>query len=368
MTYQEYRATKYFPQLDGVRAVSVLMVISVHVQDQAFGRVAGFLGVTLFFVISGFLITTLALREEADKGTLNLKAFYIRRTFRILPLYYLALAVYAVLHLMPGIQPEKKALFFSRMSSYLFYYQEIPHFCEAGNAAPFHHSWSLGIEEKFYLIWPLIAFVLLKYAKDIRLTVALLLSATFGLMPILSMYGYPGLAGCLTPYHFILLGCCLALMLHSPAIFEQMQFFGKLHFVLLVFVGLVAVQYAMPASMERGFGAGWQTVYGLIGALFITVMFMRDGPLRWFFEWKPLVWVGTLSYGIYLFHLIPLSRVQKWSEGKITPAMQPYFSLFAASVLSIIGAFVLSLIVEKPMIRLGRKYANRAKERANGAA
>ena len=347
MTYQEYRAAKYFPQLDGVRAVSVLMVVSVHVQDQAFGRVAGFLGVTLFFVISGFLITTLALREEDDKGTLNLKAFYIRRTFRIFPLYYLALAVYAALFLATGT-PEKKAAFFSRMPSYLFYYQEIPHFCDTGPAAPFHHSWSLGIEEKFYLIWPLIAFVLLKHSKSIRLTVALLLATTFGLMPILGMYGYPGLAGCLTPYHFILIGCALALMLHSPAIFEQMRFFGKLHFVLMVFAVLAAVQYAMPASIEKGFGASWQTVYGLIGSLFITVMFMRDGPLRWFFAWKPLVWIGTLSYGIYLFHIPVLAWLHRsgFRQGEL---------FVLVSVLTYPVALASYLLVEKPALMLKPK-------------
>src|ERR687894_2959545 len=96
LTHPDYLARAYAPELDGLRAVAVLLVIAVHVSWEAFSILSGYLGVTVFFVLSGYLITTLGLREEATRGRLHLGAFYVRRTFRIFPLYYLTLAGYAV--------------------------------------------------------------------------------------------------------------------------------------------------------------------------------------------------------------------------------------------------------------------------------
>src|SRR5438094_377679 len=96
-SYQEYRALKYVPELDGLRALSALLVISYHMHDKVWGWLAGYLGVQVFFVLSGYLITTLALREEAERGALCLPAFYVRRACRIFPLYYLTLGTYCLL-------------------------------------------------------------------------------------------------------------------------------------------------------------------------------------------------------------------------------------------------------------------------------
>src|SRR5262245_38320588 len=97
-TYQEFRELTRFPALDGVRAIAVLMVITVHSGFHSdfwlWGLVDGSMGVPIFFVLSGYLITTLCLREEADRGSVSLKAFYIRRALRLLPAYYLTLILY----------------------------------------------------------------------------------------------------------------------------------------------------------------------------------------------------------------------------------------------------------------------------------
>jgi peptidoglycan/LPS O-acetylase OafA/YrhL len=361
MTYPEFRAAKYFPALDGVRAISVLLVVSVHVQGNAFGRLAGYLGVTLFFIISGFLITTLALREEEANGRLNLKAFYIRRSFRIFPLYYVGFLLYFVMFGMLGLgEAGKKELFNDRIPAYLFYVQEVPHFAypEISHKVPFHHTWSLGIEEKFYLVWPLLCFVLLYRLKELRLLVALSMTCLFGLMPILTLYGMPTLAGCLTPYHHILIGCTLAIMMHDARTYEQMRFLGKLHFVYSVFAVLIIAQLTMPYSVRDGFGAGWQSVYGLLAALFIAVLFMRDrGPILWLLSTRALVGIGTLSYGIYLFHLLPLGVVQKKLVGKVPEEWLPYAAFAGGSLGAILVAAVLHRLIEKPAIRWGRAWA-----------
>src|SRR5262249_47446211 len=106
MTREEYRARKYVTPLDGLRALSILLVITAHTTDAMWNRLHGAVGVTIFFVISGYLITTLLYREEERLGRARIKAFYIRRAFRILPLYYVTLITYIVLigilHLQAG--------------------------------------------------------------------------------------------------------------------------------------------------------------------------------------------------------------------------------------------------------------------------
>src|SRR5688572_30335175 len=112
-------ARPYFAELDGVRAISIFSVVVWHATER-FAWLHGHHGVTFFFVLSGFLITTLLLREESTRGRVNLKAFWIRRTFRILPLYYCALAVYAVLVLGLGLQADRAASFRLALPYYLF--------------------------------------------------------------------------------------------------------------------------------------------------------------------------------------------------------------------------------------------------------
>src|SRR5689334_6679488 len=108
-TYEAYRATRRFPALDGIRALCIMMVITVHMKDQSWVWLSGALGVTVFFVLSGYLITMLALREEGDRGRLSMRAFYVRRTGRILPPYAVILALHCVLilGLHSGFSAEK---------------------------------------------------------------------------------------------------------------------------------------------------------------------------------------------------------------------------------------------------------------------
>src|SRR5690606_33976224 len=98
-----FLAVRYWPALDGLRAVSILLVVLFHTTDPVWQVIDGRMGVTLFFVISGFLITTLLLREEERRGQVSLRGFYIRRIFRIAPLYYLALGATLVLVLAMGV-------------------------------------------------------------------------------------------------------------------------------------------------------------------------------------------------------------------------------------------------------------------------
>src|SRR2546421_11926841 len=151
LTYDEYRSLKYFPALDAMRAYGMLMVVSAHMDDTIWGWIGADKGLTFFFVMSGFLITTLLLREEELRGKISLSAFYIRRICRIFPLYYLVLVSYIVLILGMGFESAQKAANLKWALPYYFFYANEFTIHRRPGEMPFGQSWSLGVEEKFYL-------------------------------------------------------------------------------------------------------------------------------------------------------------------------------------------------------------------------
>ena len=159
LSHEEYLAQRYMPVLDVVRAVAVLSVVGFHLGEGSLDFLQG--GVNVFFVLSGYLITTLALREESRRGSLDVRAFIVRRIFRILPLFYLVLGIYVVLVL--GLHADDRVGDFGDALPWLFaYLQEWPVVHAGDEGLPLGVAWSLGIEEKFYVVWPFLAFVLLR--------------------------------------------------------------------------------------------------------------------------------------------------------------------------------------------------------------
>src|ERR1041384_6734577 len=142
LTHADYLALRRFPALDGLRAIAAVLVVFFHYGGP--DRLQGWAGVQMFFVLSGFLITTLMLREERRNGRISLKEFYLRRGFRILPVYLVVLLVTAVASALygtftsNGIGPALK--YFLTFSN------------EFADSSPYGQSWSLGIEQKFYLV------------------------------------------------------------------------------------------------------------------------------------------------------------------------------------------------------------------------
>ena len=226
MTHEDYSSRIYLPELDGLRAISILIVITVHAKDRVWGWLAGQLGVTIFFVLSGYLITRLALREESSRGALNLSAFFVRRVFRLLPIYYLVLSVYCILIFGLGWAPEKRATLAQAIPYYIGYFQEYPNIMNVGESRrnlPYAQTWSLGIEEKFYLVWPFIGFVAWRGRHLIRPIGTAILYLLMVLAPLI--LGHPT-GDFFFPYSHILVGCFLALLLDVPAWFNQLRWLG----------------------------------------------------------------------------------------------------------------------------------------------
>jgi peptidoglycan/LPS O-acetylase OafA/YrhL len=342
-THHGYLARRYFPALDGLRALSIGLVVLWHAtEERYYGWLHGFHGVTVFFVLSGFLITTLLLREEGRHGAVSFRGFYLRRVFRILPLYYLVLTVYCVLILFARLQPDRVEAFRHALPFYTFYFSEYPHYMRF--RAPFDLSWSLGIEEKFYLVWPALAFGMMRMVRA-RMLVALGLLAVTLLVP--SSWGATLF---LRPYGLILLGCVVALAMHAPDGYNAMRRLGRWQLPLLVGLLASCAVVSEPNRME--------ILVALMSALLLIAMLVQpEAMTARAFSSAPLVKIGGISYGIYLIHQLCLNAVEK---------VIPLTSFWSGTLLAIVGgavavggALLLSRYVEQPLIRIGRRLAER---------
>jgi peptidoglycan/LPS O-acetylase OafA/YrhL len=327
----------YVPELDGVRAVAVLLVVAAHMHTTSWDGVVGWLGVYIFFVLSGYLITSLALKEEANTGNLNLTAFYIRRIFRIFPLYYLILATYCVLIFGLGMSPEKRPQMAANMPYYLTYFQEVPFF--RGKLGTFGQSWSLGIEEKFYLLWPLIGFLLLRHKNGLRLLFACSVAL------ILPLFGES-----ITPYTSILIGCALAVGLQKAWLRNAVAVAGSAGVYICMAV-LLAMHFFVVPRWESELR---KLLYSAVVALFLAFILHVPTTVNRVLASSVFVFVGKISYGIYLVHFLCLNFAEKLMHNHL------FASFLLTIVFSVATAYVLHITVEKPLIHMGRKLAARS--------
>jgi peptidoglycan/LPS O-acetylase OafA/YrhL len=343
LSYDAYRAQQRFPALDGLRAIAILGVLLHHTRGAPFWRFNGYRGVWIFFVLSGFLITTLALRQESQLGRLDLGAFAIRRVFRIMPMYYLTLAAYCVAVCCFALEPNGQLLR-EHLGAFMLYSSEFPIF-RSGFRIPFGQSWSLGIEEKFYLVWPLVGFFLLTGSRHrIPVTIGLIamtatLTAASGIWA--QMWG---------SYTDILIGCLLAQLLHERATYDKLIFLGRSQVTW-------ALSLALALATLRS-AAGGHIAECLYAALVATVLIglvtCERGPSRSLrAPW--LMQLGAWSYTVYLTHTFCFDVT-----GRLMPAgrVGDLLTLPATVLLDIPLVWFLHHYFERPMIELGRKLSS----------
>jgi peptidoglycan/LPS O-acetylase OafA/YrhL len=173
----------YRPEIDGLRAVAVISVILYHAKTTIFELTpfkGGFIGVDIFFVISGYLITSLILKELYKTGEFSFIHFYERRARRILPALFtviLTSVFFAWTILLPGnFADYTKSVFYSLgfSSNFYFYYEGLKYGTDDGLLKPFLHTWSLSVEEQFYIIFPVILIVSFKYFRSHLLSVMII--------------------------------------------------------------------------------------------------------------------------------------------------------------------------------------------------
>ncbi|HWD86978.1 MAG TPA: acyltransferase [Mucilaginibacter sp.] len=302
----------HFYSLDGLRGVAIIMVVLSHLNlSAAFAYhlfFNGELGVVLFFVLSGFLITSLCLKEKVATGNLSLKNFYIRRVLRIFPVAYLYLLVILVLNFV-----FKLNIYYLNFIGAALYLMDITSIFRKYNFT-WHtaHFWSLSIEEQFYLVMPF----LLK--KNFRLYLLLILFVAFILPPVIFLqYQVPVLnAGLfyvathvLSKFQPIAIGCLFAVLLFKYPKLAAIPNTVKIITNLLAIAVVLYLRYDNFFSMES-------VVAGLVisllaGYIIVTNLAPSPGPVFWLLNTKLLKRIGILSYSIYIWQQVFTSNDQK---------------------------------------------------------
>jgi peptidoglycan/LPS O-acetylase OafA/YrhL len=272
--------------------------------------------VDIFFVLSGFLITTLLLQEQSVFGRVDLGAFYLRRFFRIVPLYALMLITYLALCYN---SPLKWELIKSALPHYLTFTNE---FVPLGT--PYSFSWTLGIEEKFYLVWPVLYFVFLR-GRGRLLALVLLYPALIAMLSFRSGRSYCGLMA----------GCVLAIFLSSRGLAGAKKFLSEKPTFL--FAGFVIMGFYLVSRDER-----FTFLFAWIIAALIAHLLLSENWLGKALGVGWLTWIGRRSYGIYLIHGLAIDAV----EAAIRPTNA--FRQISVSVLTLAGA----ALIAEPIFRL----------------
>jgi peptidoglycan/LPS O-acetylase OafA/YrhL len=354
LTYASFRTQRRMPALDGVRAFATFGVLLHHTRHDPFGRLHGFRGVWLFFVLSGFLITTLALREEDRTGALNVRGFAIRRVFRIMPLFYLSLLAYLFWACVLGMEANGNLLL-RFLTSYIVYCPEFP-IIHHQFTIPFGQAWSLGIEEKFYLLWPLLAFVWFARSRyRILMTVGLLAGTLFFTATDITSAQIWG------SYCDILIGCLLGLVMHDRRGYECLRVLGRTDLTAF-FVLLVLAAATLSRLTGAQLGERWVSLAaaGAIAALVTnTGLPTKLAGHRW------LKSVGLWSYAIYLTHPIAFDF---WNRLLPVGRVGDYLSLVLTCATDFPLCWMLHVWFEKPLMGVGRRAALRVEQTSLGAS
>ena len=302
---------KHVPEIDGLRAIAVMAVTLFHLQFSWIP--GGFVGVDIFFVISGYLITSGLNRELTQKGRLNLGRFYLRRARRLLPALYTALFVSAVaafaLLSHHRLAEFGSSLVASALSlSNVHFYLGSGYFDTASDYKPLLHTWSLGVEEQFYLIWPLLLLVF-RPGRSRTLLLAALFFSTLAASEWLTQAA-PSVGFFLTPfriYEFVV-GAALALYA-SPPKDRSSTSNGAL------LLGLVLMAWGIFGFDGKTSFPGWHALVPSIGAG-LVLWSAPSSHLAWLLSNPLASSLGRISYSTYLFHwpLIVLYRVAKGRE------------------------------------------------------
>jgi peptidoglycan/LPS O-acetylase OafA/YrhL len=276
------------PGLDGIRAISISMVIVFHVTVSAGLKpwTFGSFGVEIFFVLSGFLITWLLCCEEAGRGSISLPSFYARRALRILP---------------PAMTYMVVVFCFSRygltrvtgadIAGCAFFVRNLT----LGSDVTAHY-WSLSVEEQFYLLWPLAMILIRQNRARLKVAAVLVLIAPFWRSVSFRLSGDSGFVNPLRSdltYGPILVGCCLALLRNSDrlSVYLHRGIFQSQWLPLAAITGVI-----VSLTLHHG-----RPLAALFVALFIN--YAVDHPVDWGIplNWGPIVWLGKLSYSLYIW-------------------------------------------------------------------
>ena len=348
----------YRPEIDGLRAIAVSSVILYHAQITLFGIKifsGGFLGVDIFFVISGYLITSIIYKEIKKTGSFDFKYFYERRIRRILPVLLFVILTFipfAWLFLLPiSVIEFSNSIFYSLgfSSNLFFHFNGLLYGAENNLLIPFLHTWSLSVEEQYYIIAP---FLILYIFKNIKKYFQLILIVLFFLSLFLAEYSsknYPSIS-----FYFIhtrmwelLIGSLLAF----SEIKHGHRCNNKILNLTLPIVGTIILLFCFFLFNDNIYHPSFYTLIPITGTCFIIWSSNKKEIINQILSSKIFVGVGLISYSLYLWHypVFAFSRITGFTDGLLHKKILLGLIIL---LLSLISYFV----VEKPARNKKNKF------------
>jgi len=337
---------KRIKSLDGLRGIAILLVLTFHLLNFGFLYPIfslGWIGVELFFVLSGFLITGILLDTKSQSGFI--RSFLIRRALRTMPLYYAVIAVFAIIapHFAPTNWFSQYQLFFwTHTSNFLF--------AMKGGLRPLGHFWSLAIEEQFYLFWP---FVMLVFNQKKLIGLSIFLVA-LGIFLRIYFHSYtPIFTVPLKHLDGILIGSIAAVLVRSnPQILSQhiKKIFAV---VTIVFIFFIAFNLNTPAGLLGNSFA--LTIIGLFfGSLLLLSLY---SPLvEKFLSNKFLFFFGKYSYGMYVFNSI-LYHFSNWAGADRLDSNQRLLVYSGMFLLTVVISYCSYHLFESKFLQLKNRFS-----------
>ena len=361
----------YRPDIDGLRAISVLAVLLFHAGVPGFP--GGFVGVDVFFVISGYLITEMMLAEFGASGTISLSGFWARRFKRLAPalVFFLAITLLVSVFLLERISGETGALMRAALATvainanHFFLLSNGDYFGAAAETNPLLHMWSLAVEEQFYLVWPILLLLLLRHCRTSR-QLPFLVAATIAsfLLACVWTIQQPDWAFYLMPARAweMLAGAGLALTLRHMSEKTDSSEVSRVNPWALL--GLLIILISVLWQHERFGFPGPMALFPVLGAV-LVIAGGRHGPSDFGFRLlssPALVYIGKISYPLYLWH---------WTILVMLRSRRLYESSLAMDLLALALAFVFAIFtyecIEKKTWRLIRLESARQKWQMIGA-
>ena len=336
LDYKDYLASSHRPAFDGLRGIGFLLVVTAHIPSvPLFGFLQGWTAVWIFLTMSGYLVTMLMVREEKCTGGIAFGPFLLRRFFRIVPTYWVAILIYGLAcYLLPALQDDY-ATFMERLPFYLAF---VPEYANSDGYSIFTHTWTVGVELKFYLLFPPAVFLMTRNTRwrfaGIAIAAALLTAQGSFLAEA---------------YCAVLFGAMLALALEQP---REYAFVAKLTRVpVVVLLALIAGLFTLLLYGEQF------TALAVVATYLLAYTIIQEAAVSRVLTWGPLVYLGQRSYGAYLLHFLAL-RIGYMAFGNDSTTA----GLLAACVclaLTIPAAEILYRAIERPGRTYGQQLLSR---------
>jgi len=356
----------YLPELDGLRFIAFLLVFIHNAPSISTSKIwtafheYGWIGVDLFFCLSGFLITKLLVAEREQTGDINIRNFYIRRVLRIWPLYFIYIAIGLLFIFRTDGWDAVIAAHLAGLTT--FTYDVVYIFLTYKTFAVFFHLWTISYEEQFYAVIPwAIRKISPGKVNKIRVYLFIIFIAGSAIRAMFIYFNAKHPAVYMLPItHFeaILGGIAIGLGLFDDLL-------DKINGVALLLIGLAfnAVVFTLPNTYEIGWSL--MLTYPLVGAGITLIVFGifkgTASPINRLLRNQLLVSLGKISFGLYIFHIASLSIIGLIADGRLNnnapSAQNATIYFFGGLILTILFSILSYLTLEKPFLKLKERFA-----------